>query len=36
VRVPLAALGDACPQCGSYQLEVVQGADMRVREIEIA
>jgi hydrogenase nickel incorporation protein HypA/HybF len=35
-RVPLAALGNACPQCGSYQLEIVQGADMRVREIEIA
>lgn len=36
VRVPLAALGNACPYCGSYQLAVVQGEDMRVREIEIA
>ncbi len=35
-RVPVAALGDACPRCGSYQLEVVRGEDMRVREIEIA
>jgi hydrogenase nickel incorporation protein HypA/HybF len=35
-RVSLAALGNACPHCGSYQLEVVQGEDMRVREIEIA
>jgi len=35
-RVAVAALGDACPLCGSYQVEVVAGEDMRVREIEIA
>ena len=35
-RVPVGALGDACPQCGSYQLEVVDGTDMRLREIVIA
>lgn len=35
-RVPLARLGDACPRCGGYQLEVVAGEDMRVREIAIA
>ncbi len=35
-RVPLAGLGNACPHCGSYQLQVVQGEDMRVRDIEIA
>ena len=35
-RVPLARLGDACPRCGSYQLEVVAGDEMRVKEIEIA
>ena len=34
--VPLAALGDACPQCGSYQLQVTQGDAMRVKDIEIA
>ncbi len=34
--VPLAQLGDACPRCGSYQLTVVQGEEMRVKEIEIA
>ena len=34
--VPLAQLGDPCPQCGSYQLTVAQGGDMRVKEIEIA
>jgi hydrogenase nickel incorporation protein HypA/HybF len=34
--VPLAALGDACPVCGSYQLGIAQGVAMRVREIEVA
>jgi len=35
-RVPLAHLGDPCPRCGGWQLNVVQGEDMRVKEIEIA
>ena len=35
-RVPLAALGDACPVCGSYQLQVACGDAMRVKDIEIA
>jgi hydrogenase nickel incorporation protein HypA/HybF len=34
-RVPIAQRGDACPQCGSHQLQVVQGDEMRVTEIEI-
>ena len=34
--VPLQRLGDACPHCGSYQLQVTQGEEMRVRDIEIA
>jgi hydrogenase nickel incorporation protein HypA/HybF len=34
--VPLAALGDSCPQCGSYQLQVARGDAMKVKEIEIA
>jgi hydrogenase nickel incorporation protein HypA/HybF len=34
--VPLARLGDACPRCGSYQLTVARGGEMRVKEIEIA
>jgi hydrogenase nickel incorporation protein HypA/HybF len=34
--VPLERLGEACPRCGSYQLTVAQGDEMRVREIEIA
>jgi hydrogenase nickel incorporation protein HypA/HybF len=33
--VPLARLGDACPRCGSYQLQVAAGDEMRVKEIEI-
>ena len=34
--VPLAARGDACPQCGSYQLQVGAGTELRVKELEIA
>jgi hydrogenase nickel incorporation protein HypA/HybF len=34
-RVALERLGDACPNCGSHQLQVVQGEEMRVREIAI-
>jgi len=34
--VPLARLGDACPRCGSYQLQITQGEEMKVKEIEVA
>lgn len=34
--VDLARLGDPCPRCGSYQLQVTAGEEMRVKEIEIA
>lgn len=34
--VDLAKLGDPCPTCGSYQLQVTHGEEMRVKEIEIA
>lgn len=34
--VELHRLGDACPRCGSYQLQVTQGEEMRVKDIEIA
>lgn len=34
-RVPLARLGDACPRCGSHQLQIVGGEEMRVKEIGI-
>ena len=33
--VPLGRLGEACPQCGSYQLQVTQGEEMKVKEIEV-
>ena len=34
--VDLARLGDPCPRCGSHQLQVTQGEEMRVKEVEIA
>ncbi len=33
--VALGRLGDACPRCGSYQLQVSAGDEMRVKDIEI-
>ena len=33
--VPLAQVGEPCPRCGGYQLEVTRGEDMRVRDIAI-
>jgi hydrogenase nickel incorporation protein HypA/HybF len=35
-RVALARRGDPCPRCGSYQLQVVAGDEMRVKEIALA
>ena len=34
--VPISALYDACPRCGSYQVQATAGTAMRVKEIEIA
>jgi len=34
--VGLQRRGDPCPRCGSFQLEVVRGDEMRVKEIAIA
>lgn len=34
-RVGIDAIGDACPRCGSYQLQVVEGGGMRLKEIAI-
>ena len=34
--VPLARRGEPCPRCGGFQLNVTQGTDMRLKEIEIA
>jgi hydrogenase nickel incorporation protein HypA/HybF len=33
--VPLAGLGEPCPRCGSHQLQVTGGNELRVQEIEI-
>ena len=33
--VPLARIGEPCPRCGSYQLQVLRGESMRVTEIEV-
>lgn len=35
-EVALGRLGEPCPRCGSYQLSVVAGEEMRVKEIGIA
>ncbi len=34
-QVVVAALADSCPRCGSYQLQVNGGNELKVREIEI-
>lgn len=33
--VPLSNLPDPCPRCGSYQLQVTGGTQLKVREVEI-
>lgn len=33
--VPVAALYDACPQCGSYQVQPTGGTEMRVKAVEL-
>jgi len=34
--VPMAEAYGECPQCGSYQLQVTGGTEMRVKELEVA
>ena len=34
-NVPIAALYEPCPLCGSHQIQVTGGEEMRVREMEI-
>jgi hydrogenase nickel incorporation protein HypA/HybF len=34
--VAIAQRGDACPVCGSYQLQVTGGDELRVKDIELA
>lgn len=33
--VPVGALYDPCPRCGSYQVQATGGTGMRVKELEI-
>nr|ABC26863.1 HypA [Bradyrhizobium sp. UPM1167] len=33
--VEIARRGESCPSCGSYQLQVTAGEEMRVKELEI-
>ena len=33
--VTIAARYDSCPRCGSHQLQVTGGTEMRVRELEV-
>jgi hydrogenase nickel incorporation protein HypA/HybF len=33
--VTVEALYDPCPQCGSHQLQVTSGSEMRVKELEV-
>jgi len=32
---PLAALYEACPECGSFDIRVTGGDGMRVKELEV-
>ncbi len=33
--VPVKQRFDACPNCGSYQLQVTAGDEMRIKELEV-
>lgn len=33
--VPVKQRFDACPECGSYQLQVTGGEEMRIKELEV-
>lgn len=33
--VPMTKLYDPCPRCGGYQVQVTQGTEMRVVELEV-
>jgi hydrogenase nickel incorporation protein HypA/HybF len=34
-NVSVTALYEACPVCGSYQIQVTGGSEMRVKELEV-
>ena len=33
--VPVTQRFDQCPECGGYQLEIVAGDEMRIKELEV-
>ena len=33
--VPVSQRFDACPDCGSYQLQITGGEEMRIKELEV-
>lgn len=34
-KVEVAALADPCPRCGGHKLQVTDGEEMRVKELEV-
>jgi len=34
--VSISRRGNACPNCGSYQLQITEGEDMKIKELEVA
>jgi hydrogenase nickel incorporation protein HypA/HybF len=34
--VAVSERGEGCPRCGSYQLQVTAGTEMRVKELEVS
>jgi hydrogenase nickel incorporation protein HypA/HybF len=35
IEMPISALYEACPKCGSYEIQVIGGDEMRVKELEV-
>ena len=35
IEIPMVALYEPCPNCGSYQVRVTGGDEMRVKELEV-
>lgn len=35
LEIPVAALYEPCPNCGSYEVRVTGGDEMRVKELEV-
>ncbi len=36
MAVPMSEVFGECPRCGSYQMQVTGGTEMRVKELEVA